>query len=303
MYPFFGILLILLVVFMCIHFYRRKCIIKKVKCMSKEEKCKKLNQLIEPFGYNYDHCQDIFSSTLHPWQREFGYGWIYDHLAAHAHMIIDCHPVYFNYKGCTWLIEFWKGQYGINTGGEIGIYKADTIIPVSKRKFEIFHSVSDEELLRFTMKLRKHGKIIAYFCKTHWWLTAFQMGTFSRPRDLSMDISITFPDHEMMNAFTDGLRQSEFPPETIYINGLTVSLVFCSCSTCSYGFIKRCYTAFVQWKNRWCCKLFLKLTKPFTSSMDRILYLYEYAPFAFRKMFTIHCYKTKRKYSHRSKEH
>ncbi|MCI8372540.1 MAG: DUF4474 domain-containing protein [Lachnospiraceae bacterium] len=295
MYPFFGVLLLILLILACIHCYRRRCIIKKIKCMTKEEKCKKLNTLIKPFGYCYDHCQDIFSSTLHPWQREFGYGWIYDRLAPHAQMVIDCHPVYFNYKGRTWLIEFWKGQYGINTGGEIGIYKADEIISPSKRKFEIFKAISDRELLMLSMKLKHHGHVIARLSRPHWWLTAFQMGSISKPRDLSMDISITFPDYDMLNAFTDGLEQSEFPPETYFINGLTVSLNFCTCSTCSCNWFRRCYLAYVQWKNRCFCRLFLCLTRPFSISMDRILYLYEYAPFAFRKMFTIHSYKASKR--------
>ena len=39
-------------------------------------------------------------------------------------MIIDAYPVYFDYQDKTWMIEFWRGQYGINTGAEIGVYHA-----------------------------------------------------------------------------------------------------------------------------------------------------------------------------------
>lgn len=290
MYPFLSFFLIILILFSCTHFYRHKKIVKKIKCLSDEKKCEKLNALIEPFGYSYNRCQDVFSNTLHPWQRQFGYGTVYDRMAPHFQMIFNRHPIYFNYKEETWLIEFWKGQYGINTGGEIGIYKADEIIPAKKREFEIFHAISDKELLFLSLKLNYKGNLIACFSKPHWWLTAFKMGCFSHPKELSMDISITFPDYTMLNAFLDGAAQSEFPPDTIHINGLTAYLTFDSCSSCTYGFFKRTYIRYVQRKNKCFCKLFLLITKDFTLSMDRILYLYEYAPFAFRKMFTIHNY-------------
>ena len=39
-------------------------------------------------------------------------------------MIIDCEPICFMYGGKNWMIELWKGQYGLETGGEIGVYNA-----------------------------------------------------------------------------------------------------------------------------------------------------------------------------------
>ena len=51
-------------------------------------------------------------------------------------MIIDCEPVRFYYGGKKWLIELWKGQYGMTTGCEIGVYTA----PVYDVKS---HSISD----------------------------------------------------------------------------------------------------------------------------------------------------------------
>ena len=31
--------------------------------------------------------------------------------------VFMCLPVYFDYGGKTWLMEFWKGGYGITAGG------------------------------------------------------------------------------------------------------------------------------------------------------------------------------------------
>ena len=111
-----------------------------------------------------------------------------------------------------------------------------------------------------------------------------------------MDISITFPDYDMLHAFTDGLAQTSFSPDTLYVNGLTARFRFEGCTTtCQYKFFKKQYVKYIQWKNRNFCRLFLALTSPFYLSMDRVLYLYEFAPFAFRRLFTIHRYQTSRK--------
>lgn len=128
MYLFFGIAFLLLLFFFCINFFRRKRIIKKLCSMCMQEKCDLLNELVEPFGYSYISSQDLFTSRQDAFQRAFGYCALYDRAAFRFHMIFDCLPVYFDYRGKTWLIEFWKGQYGINTGCEIGVYYADRIL-------------------------------------------------------------------------------------------------------------------------------------------------------------------------------
>lgn len=300
MYPILGFLLLLFLFLILLHSFRRKKIIKTITRMSCKEKCERLKTLIMPFGYTYNGCQDIFSSAQNPWQREFGYGKIYDRLAVHFHMVIDTLPVYFNYNDKTWLIEFFKGQYGITTGGEIGIYKSDKILNNVQRNFEIFEAVSDEERLPMSMKLTcnpifpkntgQNNSVIAGVSDLHWWLTAFKPGKYTVPSNLSMEVSLTFPDYTMLNAFTDGLSSSPLHPATIYINGLTVSFLFDGCSTCSYGMIRKKYVDFIQWQNKLFCKLFLWMTRPFTLSMDQLLYLAQYAPFFFRKMLTIRQY-------------
>lgn len=288
MYPFFGIILLLFFLLTILHFYRRKCIIKHVRCMTPNEKCEKINALVQPFGYCYDPCQDVFRSTLDAWQRSFGYCSLYDTMAPHFQMIFDYLPIYFDYDDKTWLIELWKGQYGINTGAEIGVYHSDKIIAYDKRKYELFHAVSDEELLPLAFTLQKQQNILARFRKDHWWLTAFDVGCFSQPGELAMHCSITFPDYDMQQAFLKGLAQTDVRVENICLHKNGVSFSFASCPSCFYRLPSRIYRKLVQWKNRLLCKLFLLMTKPFTCSMNQLLYLYEYAPFAFRKLFSMH---------------
>ena len=108
----FAALLILAVV----HRVRAK---KKVLALTPGERVRLLNELAEPFGFAYLPAEDIFTSRLDAWQRDKGYEAKYDTMAVGAGMVIDAFPVYFNYEGRTWLVEFWKGQYGINTGGAV----------------------------------------------------------------------------------------------------------------------------------------------------------------------------------------
>lgn len=77
---------------------------------------------ISIMGFDYDSKKDAFYSTKDAWQKNFGYCHLYDVLAPEFRMIIDTEPIRFNYNNKNWLIAFWKGQYGIVTGAEIGIY-------------------------------------------------------------------------------------------------------------------------------------------------------------------------------------
>ena len=67
--------------------------------------------------------QDIIFSRMNAWQRDFGYAYVYDFVApATINAIIDCEPFFFRYNNKDWMIELWKGQYGFETGAEIGVY-------------------------------------------------------------------------------------------------------------------------------------------------------------------------------------
>ena len=144
MYVILPVILFLACLGALILHFRKKHIIRKICAMPACEKLRLLNHLLEPFGFQYDPGQDIFLSRIDAWQRDYGYCRLYDESAAHFNMVFDCEPVYFDYDGRTWLVEFWKGQYGINIGGEAGIYRADGIIPPGKRRETLFGSVPDE---------------------------------------------------------------------------------------------------------------------------------------------------------------
>ncbi|MBD5393597.1 MAG: DUF4474 domain-containing protein [Lachnospiraceae bacterium] len=290
MYFFFGILFLILLFFFCINHWRRKKIIKKICSMCMDEKCRILNGIIAPFGYSYVLSQDIFTSRIDAWQRDFGYCALYDKAASHFSMVFDCLPVYFDYQGRTWLIEFWKGQYGINTGCEIGVYYADRILSKDELQRTLFQCADNENMLKLSFTLTRNNDRLADLYAKHWWLTAFRMGCFSEPADLSLQASISFKSSEMANAFFNGLIDAGYSRESICICCNTVRFIFDKSGN-TYSTFQKIRIRMVQWMNRFFCKIYLFVTRPFDLSIDRLLYLYYYLPFAFRKMLRIRKYK------------
>lgn len=293
MYLLFVVLFLAALICMLINFYRKKRIIKTICCMSCQQRCCKINEIIAPFGYCYDCREGVFSSRLDAWQREFGFRAHYDKTAAAFNMVYDCEPIYFNYEGKTWLLEFWKGQYGINIGGEIGIYQANMQVPVEEREHVLFHSVDDREMLKFAVQLsNKQNEKFRLFRK-HWWLAGFCLGTFDIPENLVMDISITFPDYYMMQMFLHGMSEAGYCNNEICVCGHTVNFTFNTPHTRQPRYIRPVRSAYSQWMNKWLCRVFNYVTKPFDCSMEKVLYLYYYIPFVFRRIL---CCKKQKKW-------
>lgn len=293
MYLFFALFFLILLFFVCLNFWRRKKIIKKICTMCMKEKCHLLDELIKPFGYSYVLSQDIFTSRIDAWQRKFGYCSLFDEAASRFSMVLDCLPIYFPYQNRTWMIEFWKGQYGINTGCEIGVYHADRILTDDELAQTLFQCADDENMLKMSLTLFKDSGEIASLCEKHWWLTAFSMGSFSNPNNLSLRASIVFPSGKMAAAFANGLMRAGYQPEDIQHCCNTVTFIF-SDSVQPRDILKRLQRRIAQWINHFWCRVYLFVTRPFHLSIDRILYLYYYLPFAFRKMLHIKKYKGKR---------
>ncbi len=243
-----------------------------------------LNELIEPFGFSYESNQDIFVSRTDAWQRQFGYGRIYDAAASSMNMVFDSEPVYFNYKEKTWLIQFWKGQYGINTGAEAGVYHADSIVPPERLSHTIFEAASDEEMLPMNIRLFTEDDIL--FCDglPHWWLAGFCMGKWTCPSALTSEITIAFPDMQMREAFLQSMLDLGYTRRELCVSGASVRVLFTrpksrNAMLSDSGLRMR----YALWKTRIFCRIYLKITAPFCLSSDKLLYLYYFLPFAFRR--------------------
>ena len=169
---------------------RRRKIKEQICQMEVPQKTALLNELAEPFGFFYEEREGVFSSRKDAWQRRIGYTAAFDRGAFGACMVLDAFPVYFDYGGKTWLIEFWKGQYGINTGGEVGVYHTEEEIPPHAYAAAHFLAAEDEELPKICCRLERNGGKLYEYCERHWWLTGFRMGRFpSRGRRLFLQRS------------------------------------------------------------------------------------------------------------------
>lgn len=74
-------------------------------------------------GFSYDPKQKTIYSTLNCPQRFFGFCETIDYAADPVlSSSIYCDPIYFYYNDREYLLELWKGQYGIMTGVEVGLY-------------------------------------------------------------------------------------------------------------------------------------------------------------------------------------
>ncbi len=231
-------------------------------------------------GYAYDPKQDIFISTMNAWQKKFGYSRIYDEAAAPLSMIIDCEPIRFNYGGKKWLIEFWKGQYGMATGCEAGIYTAEdsptsTFIPADG----IFYNCAEEdEQLYMALVLRKNGRVLFSREGRHWWLTGFIPGEFSEPHELHMEISINFPDKAMCYEFINSLKLVGYSTHNIRVIYTTVWISFRDPFSSQPLTRSPVTDSIVQRKNQFLCARYSELTAGKGNNLDKITYLWKKSP-------------------------
>ena len=231
-----------------------------------------LNQDLKPAGFAYDRRTDTFYSLMDCWQRKMGYCRLYDEAAPGFNMIMHCEPVPFFYGGKRWLVELWKGQYGITTGGEIGVYNT-TLEDVHSEKFigTFYESISDDERLPMAFVLRKNGKPIMRRKGLHWWLTGFKLGEFSPTHTLTMDARITFPDKAMCRAFADSLRGIGYQPHEFSVRGRTAVVHYTTPHTPqSLNVVQE---AVIQQANENNCGLYRMATAKYSDTLDKLEYV------------------------------
>ena len=239
-----------------------------------------LDRILASAGYAYDPKQDIFYSILDAWQRNYGYFRLYDKAAPLFSMIMDCEPIYFTYAGKRWLIQFWKGQYGITTGCEVGVYtttRPDLHIPgIFKGPF--FDCAGDEDLLHIACTLYKYGNPMFSRKDIHWWVTGFILGEFSEPSDLTVDIKITLKDKIMRSVFIMGLIEAGYDRDELMVDGNTVCLNFAAPRTPQPITRNPVSDNVIQLRNKLLCEIYQQITAPFTNVTDKLQAMEQHFP-------------------------
>ncbi len=173
------------------------------------------------FGFKYSKKDKIFVTAENAWQRNFGYNEVYDASAPVISITYDTMRVKFNYGGLEWMIQYWKGQYGmVMIGAEIGVYNR----PENSVAGTHYECADDETKLLQTMTVYRRESstsnnfkpIFTRSMSNTWWCTGFIPGTLGAGRynvtaeetaGLKVDSKIVLKTPEMAQAFIQGLKE------------------------------------------------------------------------------------------------
>ena len=204
--------------------------------------------IIKPDGsidlsYSYSEAGNYFYTDDDPWQRNFGFNRLYDIGAVFTVMYLDTFHVYYNHNGYDWMVQFWKGQYGLLfLGGEIGLYYKDPA-----KTTQHFNCAEEDMEINMQMSVYRGDEYKELFTRPyapHWWTTAFVPGKlkkFSDRTELTMVAKLEFKSVEEREKFCNALEKiddvdgnrfrysssiSISKPEYYTYNGSTVDLVW-----------------------------------------------------------------------------
>lgn len=196
-------------------------------------------------SYQYSYVDDYYyTNDKEAWQYNFGFGKIYDFASPYLLLEYDYIRVFFTYAGKDWMLQMWKGQYGmIFYGGEIGIYNREHVDD-GMSEWTFFNCPAEEDWLDMEMTLW-HQEIDGTWTREftreydkYWWCTGFKNGHLRQeePADeLRLEGRITFKDAEMTNLVAEGLKECGFKVadskddiglDEFYVDGNDISFVW-----------------------------------------------------------------------------
>ena len=195
-------------------------------------------------SYKYDPEGEFFYvDDLNSWQQQFGFNPLYDFAAGFTVMYYDTVRIYFDYQNRGYLLQLWKGQYGLMfIGSEIGFYEKDDKKPTSSSAALNHYECATDHLLPMEMvcyRMDSTGTLNPLFKRKyerHWWSTGFVPGVLKNFRDRSelvMEARVTFDTPEMAKIVGDTFKANKFKeidpsqhniynPDTYYVNGSDV---------------------------------------------------------------------------------
>ena len=193
-------------------------------------------------SYQYSYEDDYYyTNDKEAWQYNFGFGKIYDIVSPYILLEYDYVRVFFTYEDKDWMLQMWKGQYGlIFYGGEIGIYNR----PHSDdgvHEWTMYSCPAEEDWLDMEITLwheQTDGTWLREFTRKYdkyWWCTGFKNGHLRsvEPADeLRLTGRITFKDEKMTEIVANGLVECGFGKsdskenlgiDKIYVDGKDIS--------------------------------------------------------------------------------
>ncbi len=195
-------------------------------------------------SYKYDPEGEFFYvDDINSWQQQFGFNPLYDYAAGFTVMYYDTVRLYFDYQNRGYMLQLWKGQYGLMfIGSEIGFYEKDNNKPTNTSAALNHYECATDHLLPMEMvcyRANSKGTLEPLFKRKyerHWWSTGFVPGVlknFLDRSELLMEARITFDNEEMAQIVADTFKANKFKeidpsqhsiynPDTYYRNGCDI---------------------------------------------------------------------------------
>ena len=199
----------------------------------------------------------------------FGFEETYDNVSGAGAISYDTIRVKFNYNNKEWMMQYWKGQYGlVLIGAELGLYNRD---PGSTNS-TYYNCVTDAEKLNMSVKVyrqdaddqNKYNLLFQRSPTTTWWLTGFTPGTLSagsyvvnpdQTAKLRAEYVINFQTAEQAQAFIGGLEKtttiehnSPKRSRSIKFVGLSVAEYEKSSRSAKYAVGENGKTVYMSWR-------------------------------------------------------
>lgn len=195
-------------------------------------------------SYRYDGDGNFYyTDDKECWQKNFGFNEVYDKFAPLSVMYYDTVRTTFEYGGKEWMIQMWKGQYGmVFVGGEVGVYTR----PLGSSGSHYVCADKEDWLnmeMAFMWDEYSDGNYKAIFNRDYekyWWCTGFVVGFPNGSlrqtlKEFRLVHHITFKDTEMANAFCEAFEANGFTrvaaldnnvPDTFVQSGPDVAFVW-----------------------------------------------------------------------------
>lgn len=249
-------------------------------CIVVSRRKKGIKNIVNIAGFAYDPQQDIFYSEMNAWQRKFGYCHLYDEVSPTIGLIYECEPIQFEYDDQKWLIEIWKGQYGMTMGCELGVYTSSfpSIDMEGIFNGNFYDQTKDENHLDMTISLIKDDKMVFYRSDRHWWLTGFVLGDFTQPEELKMQIKIVMKSIEMRDAFINAMVLLGYSEDSIIKEDKTVYFIFDKPYAKQPAAMNTEIRNIWQSSNKMYCDWYQNLTAGLENTVDKVSYVKEHAP-------------------------
>lgn len=236
-----------------------------------------LNKEIKHFGYSYDPIQDILISTKDSWVMNQTYSNIVDEQLSDHSIITDCEPVCFEYNYKKWIIEFRKGQYHLNTGAEICLYNC----PLDSDDYKF---VTQNDYILMSFSLLKDNKLLFKRNDMHCCLSGFIPGEYSTRHQLSMIISLNFPNSDMAKAFIHGLIQCGYQEGEFKRSKHKVYLTFATPHSMQPASQTQVTEHIINKSNQIWCNIYHETTSDYVYIQDKIQHLRESSPILYQKL-------------------